>query len=124
MCLQHGRISNLVVINPIVFQTRLPLNSRQGTICPAITEANDMCFYQSQRSQLLEERTQAFSKAKVSDFLLFLLKNTQKENIFTLPGHIVTVVTICYYCVEGKTHSFTKCTRLGDNKIITKPDDR
>lgn len=60
-----------------------------------------MCVYEFQRSQLLEERTQAFSKAKVSDFLLFSVKHS-KENIFTLPGHIVTAVTIWYYCVEGK----------------------
>lgn len=124
MCLQHGRISSLVVINPVIVQTRLPLNSRQGTVCLAITESNDMCFYQSQRSQLLEERTQAFSKAKVSDFFAFFPEKHSKENMFTLPGHIVPVVTICYYCVEGKTHGSTKCTRLCDNKIMTKPDGR
>lgn len=79
MCLQHGRISSLVVINPVIVQTRLPLNSRQGTICLPITESNDMCFYQSQRSQLLEERTQAFSKAKVSDFFAFFSWKTLKR---------------------------------------------
>jgi hypothetical protein len=44
---------------------------------------------------------EASSKAQVSDLLLFSVKHS-KENIFTMPDHIVTVVTIWFSCVEGK----------------------